>query len=153
MSVTKSWDDADDQDGLRPESITICLYADGAEIDSAEVMASDGWTYTFTDLAKYAGGEEIVYSITEDAVDGYTTAISGDSSAGFTITNTHTPESSDSGTTNSGSTSGTSASTTSSSSVQTGDDAAIFLWVAIMLVAASGIAVTVAYGRKRKRNR
>ena len=84
VDVTKIWQDNNDQDGKRPGSITVNLLADGVKVDSAEVDASTGWTYTFADLDKYANGEEITYTVTEDAVAGYTTTING-----FEITNTH----------------------------------------------------------------
>jgi hypothetical protein len=87
VSGTKTWIDNNDQDGKRPESITINLLANGKVIDSVVVTEADGWKFTFTDLDKYANGEEIVYTITEDAVDGYTTTIDG-----FNVTNSYTPE-------------------------------------------------------------
>ena len=87
ISGTKTWDDNDDQDGKRPESITINLLADGEIVDSKEVTANTNWSYTFEDLDKYEAGEEIVYTITEDAVAEYTTVI-----VGYNVTNSHTPE-------------------------------------------------------------
>ena len=52
LSGSKTWDDADNQDGKRPDSITIRLYADGTELkDKAlTVTAEDGWKWSFTDL-------------------------------------------------------------------------------------------------------
>ncbi len=87
VSGVKSWDDANDQDGKRPESITIRLYADGTEIASKTVTAADGWKWTFTNLPKNKAGKAIVYTVTEDAVDGYTSAVSG-----YNVTNSYTPE-------------------------------------------------------------
>ena len=87
VSGTKTWIDNDNQDGIRPESITIRLWADGVEIDSVVVTEEMGWSYTFENLNKFANGEEIVYTITEDEVPGYTTEING-----FDVTNTHEPE-------------------------------------------------------------
>ena len=89
VSGTKTWDDADNQDGKRPDVITVNVIANGNEtpVESKEVRKSDNWTYTFTDLPKYANGEEITYTITENAVEGYTTSVNG-----YNITNTHTPE-------------------------------------------------------------
>ena len=83
----KIWDDANDQDGIRPDSVTIRLLANGEEIDSVTVGDDDGWAWSFTDLPKYANGEEITYTITEDAVEGYESAVNG-----CNVTNTHTPE-------------------------------------------------------------
>ena len=82
----KVWDDADNQDGKRPESIKVRLLANGTEVADQDVTADSNWTYNFTDLPKYANGEEIVYTVTEDAVADYTTAIDG-----TTITNSYKP--------------------------------------------------------------
>ena len=89
VSGTKTWDDADDQDGKRPTSITVNLLADGTVVKTIEVTpdADGNWTYSFTDLPKYKDGAEITYTVTEDAVADYTTTING-----FDIKNTHVPE-------------------------------------------------------------
>ena len=84
---TKTWDDANNQDGIRPESITVNLLADGEVVDTAEITAEDGWKYSFNELPKYAEGKEIVYTISEEAVNGYEAKVDG-----FNLTNTHTPE-------------------------------------------------------------
>ncbi len=105
ISGTKIWDDAEDQDGLRPESIIIHLLADGepaldesGQEMTATVTSENGWTWSFTDLLKYEDGEEIVYTVTEDAIEGYDTEILDltlDEETGIysvTVTNTHEPE-------------------------------------------------------------
>ena len=86
VSGQKVWDDANNQDGKRPESIKVRLLANGTEVATKDVTAADNWAYNFTDLSKYANGEEIVYTVTEDAVADYTTAIDG-----TTITNSYKP--------------------------------------------------------------
>ena len=85
----KIWDDADDQEGKRPDSITIRLYADGKLKDTATVTAEDGWKWTFANLPKDDNGKDIVYTITEDKIPGYDSVITGNVSTGFTITNSH----------------------------------------------------------------
>ena len=50
VSGNKTWNDGSDQDGKRPESITIYLLADGAEVTSKTVTAADGWAWTFANL-------------------------------------------------------------------------------------------------------
>ncbi len=90
IPVTKTWDDDNDRDGVRPDQIVIHLFADGKEIDTATVTPDENgdWSYTFANLQKYRdGGVEIVYTVTEDAVDEYGTEIEG-----YGITNTHEPE-------------------------------------------------------------
>ena len=87
VSGRKIWNDANDRDGLRPESITVLLLANGTIADSMTVTAADGWAWSFTDLDEYAAGEKITYTVSEVHVAGYTASISG-----YNITNTHTPE-------------------------------------------------------------
>ena len=88
LADAKEWDDDGDRDGIRPDSITIRLYADGVEIDSKVVTEADDWAYEWTGLPKYRdGGIEIVYTITEDPIEGYDTVIDG-----FNVINTHEPE-------------------------------------------------------------
>ena len=87
VSGIKSWDDNNNQDGIRPSKITVNLLADGTKVDSKEVTADNNWKYSFTDLPKYADGKEIVYTVTEDAVEGYESTVNGSN-----ILNTHIPE-------------------------------------------------------------
>ena len=84
---SKTWNDEENQDGKRPESITVRLFADGTEVTSKTVTANDNWKWSFTDLDKYNSGTEIVYTISEDTVADYTTVVDG-----YDVTNTHTPE-------------------------------------------------------------
>ena len=85
---TKTWDDGNNQDGKRPESITVNLLANGEKIDSTVVKAgADGsWTYSFAGLPKYKDGKEIVYTISEEALADYSTTING-----YDIVNSYTP--------------------------------------------------------------
>lgn len=92
ITVTKSWQDNNDQDGIRPEKITVNLLANGAKAASAQLTAEGNWTYTFLQLDAYDKGEKIVYTVEEEAVEGYETVITGDAAKGFTVTNSHTPE-------------------------------------------------------------
>ena len=82
------WDDVDDQDGLRPEDVEICLYADGELVECKEVTEEDGkWTYAFEDLDKNEDGEEIEYTVTEKDIDSY--EIKQDK---YDFTNKHVPD-------------------------------------------------------------
>src|SRR5699024_3042938 len=60
---TKTWNDANNQDGKRPESITVRLLANGEEVDSDEITEEDEWKYSFIDLPKFENGEEINYTV------------------------------------------------------------------------------------------
>ena len=83
LKITKKWDDDNDRDHLRPDSVQVQLQvlADSANggtewLPSGEpvtVKASDGWTYTFKNLPLYdKDGEEISYSASEvDVPRGY----------------------------------------------------------------------------------
>ena len=86
VSGTKTWNDNDNQDGIRPSSITVNLLANGQQVASKKVSASDNWQYSFDNLAAYANGQKITYTVTENAVAGYTSTIDG-----YNITNTHNP--------------------------------------------------------------
>jgi len=88
VSGTKTWDDANNQDGVRPASIIVNLLADGAKVDSQTVTPDGGgnWKYSFTNLSKYKNGVEIAYTITEDTVLDYTSTITS-----YDILNKHTP--------------------------------------------------------------
>ena len=59
---------------------------ESAYIHSKKVSASDNWQYSFDNLAAYANGQKITYTVTEDAVAGYTSTVDG-----YNITNTHNP--------------------------------------------------------------
>lgn len=86
IEENKKWNDNNNQDGKRPESITVNLFANGSKIKSTTVTEADGWSYAFDNLDKYADGNEITYTVTEDAVTDYTTSING-----YNITNSYTP--------------------------------------------------------------
>ena len=96
VKVTKVWSDSDDQDGMRPESITVQLTANGKNSGSPVTLTADEeWTYTWTNLNAYEGGEAIEYNVAEiDEIDGYETQmgeVTGDIESGFEveITNEH----------------------------------------------------------------
>ena len=86
VSGTKTWKDNNNQDGIRPSSITVNLLANGQQVASKKVSASDNWQYSFDNLAAYANGQKITYTVTENAVAGYTSAVDG-----YNVTNNHTP--------------------------------------------------------------
>ena len=73
---------------------TVRLLAGGQDAGkSVELNESNGWKASFEGLPKYdASGSEIEYSVAEDAVEGYSSAITGDAQGGFTVTNTYVGE-------------------------------------------------------------
>ena len=93
VSVQKDWNDANDQDGKRPDAVTVCLLADGQDTGKTLALnAGNGWAGSFSDLDVYNAGVAIAYTVEEVSVAGYQSSITGDAATGFTITNTHTPE-------------------------------------------------------------
>ena len=88
----KTWDDANNQDGKRPSSITVDLYktVDGKtkKVKEMEVKpdTEENWKYSFRDLPKYEDGKEITYSVKEQKVEGYKSEING-----YNIKNSYTP--------------------------------------------------------------
>ena len=94
VTVTKAWDDANDQDGIRPDSVEVQLYANGQPVgDPVALSADNQWTHTWTDLLQKEDGSDIAYTVQEvGTVEGYTATVSGDATTGFTITNAHTPD-------------------------------------------------------------
>ena len=99
-TVTKIWNDNNNSSGTRPSSVEIRLADDTGIIDTVlvgyddsgsvrtgtDIVDENTWTYTWTDLQKYRGEEEIVYTVSE------TTPVSGNyrvsySEDTFTVTN------------------------------------------------------------------
>ena len=98
--VTKVWNDANNQDGKRPESVTVQLFK---SVDGSKPVAVEGkkltltakdktddntWVASFTKLPQYEAGKEITYSIEEvDVPAGYEASVTGQ-----VVTNTYNPE-------------------------------------------------------------
>lgn len=87
VSGSKTWEDGDNQDGKRPASITVNLLANGQKVNTQTVGEAEGWSYNFTGLPVYKDGQRITYTVTEEAVLGYSTNLNG-----YNITNSYTPE-------------------------------------------------------------
>ena len=109
IAVEKAWDDNDDQDGIRPDEITVYLLADGKPVDKVTLSDEIGWTYLFEDLPVYKTETnedgtktttEIEYTFDEVKVPGYESEVGkielvevdGEEIAKITITNKHEPE-------------------------------------------------------------
>ena len=88
ISVTKSWV------GETGEAVTIHLLADGTDTGQTLTLSADNnWEDSFDNLVRFKeDGSETVYSVSEDALDGYSSEIAGDAATGFTVTNTLIPE-------------------------------------------------------------
>lgn len=90
IPVKKNWLNDENSLSSRPNQIHVRLFADGVELTDAYVKATDNWEYTFTNLPKYNGLDEIKYTIKEDVVAGYKTKIT-DGAQGYEITNSFEP--------------------------------------------------------------
>lgn len=90
-TISKTWNDDNDRDGLRPGSIELSL--DGTDGSSREVVLSDAnsWTATLDNLPVYTdGGVGINYSVSEQDVNGYSFDVTCPADTwNFTLTNTH----------------------------------------------------------------
>ena len=95
LGVNKVWNDADNQDGIRPDSITVHLVKNGVKTNqSATLNADNNWrnANAFTNLPVYENGMKITYGVQEDVPPGYTVTTDGvDKNHDITLTNTHHP--------------------------------------------------------------
>lgn len=87
VDVTKVW--SGDNEDERPTSITVSLLGNGVVIDTVTLTAADNWSHTFEALPTAdKNGKAYTYTVSEMAVPGYTTQITGNVQTGFTIANT-----------------------------------------------------------------
>ena len=93
VHVIKTWLDDNNKDGLRPQSVTVKLYADGFDTGKTLTLSErDNWSGAFANLDVYNGSRIIVYTVTEAAAGQYYSAsVSGSAAQGFVVTNTYTP--------------------------------------------------------------
>ena len=94
LKVTKAWDDHDDNDGVRPKSVTVHLYDVTDDRDTGKTVtlsADNKWTGTFTGLTATADdGSQAVYSFTEDGAPGYSLTSTRQTDGSVSLTNHHT---------------------------------------------------------------
>lgn len=89
VSVKKVWNDKNNEDEIRPSSVTIYLLANGEKVAEVVLNEENNWKASFENLKVYEDGEEIEYTISENEIEYYTTEIIGSLEKGFVITNTH----------------------------------------------------------------
>jgi hypothetical protein len=101
--VTKIWDDNNNADHSRPETITLKLYnqaeyllnpTGATPVKTAEISSSTQ-IYVFSDLLERdANGAVISYMVVEElAADSpYTPSLTGSQESGFVLTNTKQPD-------------------------------------------------------------
>lgn len=140
--MEKIWQDDGDRDGLRPQSITVKLLANGADVGRQLTLdASCGWKGSFGGLDAYRDGKPVNYTVEEVPVEGYQAEVTGDAASGFVIIN--------------GRTGGTPAAGASGQSTpqapQTGDDLSLSLLVTLNLLSLLGMAGLILGARRKKR--
>jgi len=92
ITVTKTWSDENNKDSVRPEKISIYLFAGDKIIDKKEISAFDRWTCLFENLPVFnSDGSTILYRIVEGAIAKYYARYT-DGLESVNILNTHTPE-------------------------------------------------------------
>jgi len=78
LTGTVIWIDNDSGAGRRPQSVLVHLLADGQDTGiSVTVDEAMGWKYSFENLPRFKDGKEIVYSVREDEVEGYSNQAEG----------------------------------------------------------------------------
>ena len=100
IQVTKHWEDNNNVNNRRPESIKFVIKQKNSEIKSKVLTGSrttdENWSYTFDNLAKFdENGQEIDYVLEEQEVNAddmkfYTGTTSGNRKSGFVVTNKFT---------------------------------------------------------------
>ena len=64
LVITKLWEDQDNEEKVRPESVEVELYANGELLETVTLTAEGEWKYELSAL-KYAEGVEVEYTIKE----------------------------------------------------------------------------------------
>ena len=144
---TKTWADNNNLAGTRPDAVTLHLLANGTEVGTAVATKENGWAYSFGAQAEVDGnGKAIQYTVTEDAVTGYTASVSAPVTENdkivINVTNTYTGAKAQAV-----STSGSSA---AAAGVATGDESHIGVYITLLLAAAAGLAGMILQRRKNQ---
>lgn len=90
LIVRKAWNDANDAQKLRPQSVTVDVTRNGQTITTLTLNAANRWTQTLTQLPMVDdNGEAYDYDVVEnDVPEGYTASVVT-RGATFTVINTH----------------------------------------------------------------
>lgn len=92
-TVTKQWDDQQNQDGLRPVTVKVQLYANGQKYGNViKLSDTSKWTYTWMNLPVMKNGNKVTYSVKEVSVPkGYTVSVDQNNHGNMIIINSHMP--------------------------------------------------------------
>lgn len=128
ISGTKTWEHGTNPESRRPDSIIVCLYADGELTEQRLVTEHDNWQYTFTMPVYDKNGDKIKYTIDEEEVADYTKKISG-----YDLKNTYVELPAGA----------------TAKPPKTGDTGNITLWFILMFVSGMGLIAIAVRGKKR----
>ena len=93
ITAKKQWNDNNNQDGVRPESVEFELYKNGIATGTKKTLTGNNWTATFDNLPVNENGQKITYTVKEVSVpSGYTESGEGTEANSYTITNSYTPD-------------------------------------------------------------
>ena len=90
LTVRKAWNDANDAQKLRPQSVTVEVTRNGQTLTTLTLDAENRWTQTLTELPMLdENGAAYVYDVREtDVPEGYTASVTARGMT-FTVINTH----------------------------------------------------------------
>ena len=83
LVVKKNWDDSNNSDGIRPDSVNIRVYRNGTKTDYHDTLsAGNNWTVEFNNLPKADDlGEKYEYEVKEDS----SSVVNGNAKTGYEI--------------------------------------------------------------------
>ncbi len=123
VSGTKTW--IHGKNPQLPKSIIVYVMNGSIKAAQKEVTAKDGWSYAFN-LPKYDENDfEIVYTVSEEPISGYTMSVRG-----YDLINTF-----------------------SSGGPKTGDEQVTWYWYVLIAVGVIGLGVTLFVGRKGRQRK
>lgn len=89
VKITKQWEDLGHED-KRPDKVTATLKNGDKEVAAVELTKENNWTATVRSVQlKDILNREIEYTVEEEALENYDTAINGSAQDGFVITNVY----------------------------------------------------------------
>lgn len=83
IDIKKVWDDGENSDGIRPDSVKVKVYADGVETKHTALLnAANHWSASFYGLEKYdVAGQKVSYEVREEK----TAVVNGDAKTGYDV--------------------------------------------------------------------
>ncbi len=89
-TISNVWEDEENQDGKRPNSVSVGIYYNNKFVTNVTLLKDDNWTGTVKLPEKNYAGDVINYEFRE-TVNDYTSEVDVNGKS-INITNTHTPE-------------------------------------------------------------